>query len=146
VRARHTVLALGAVLIATLAGAESAGACSCAYLPPKELKKRADGAFNGRLLSVRLVEGTSEAAFRYRVGQVFKGRGRLRRGKVVTVWSQDDEAACGLPQRTGIVYGLFLSRGRPLDFRALRGGLTPQRCGAPARRKLRGWLMPSAKR
>jgi hypothetical protein len=107
-RARVSVVAVATALTATLVGAPTAGACSCAFIPPKKLMKRADGAFNGRLLGVELSEGTSEAAFRYRVGQVFKGP--FRRGRVVTVWSQDDDAACGLPQTTGVVYGLFVWR------------------------------------
>jgi hypothetical protein len=112
-----------------LAGAESAGACSCVYIPPKKQMKRADGAFTGRLVSVRLAEGTTEAAFRYRVGRVFKGRDRLRRRKVVTVWSQNSDGMCGLPQGTGVIYGLFVSR---------RGGRwTSGTCGVLPPRKMR---------
>lgn len=69
--------------------------------------ERAEVAFTGRLLSVEPAEGTTEAAFRYRVGQVFKGGGRLLRGRIVTVWSQNSDAICGLPQTAGVVYGLF---------------------------------------
>jgi hypothetical protein len=87
---------------------DTAGACSCAFIPPEKLLKRADGAFNGRLLSVQPAGGTTEAAFRYRVGVV--ARGPFRRGRVVTVWSQNSDSVCGLTQGTGEIYGLFVSR------------------------------------
>jgi hypothetical protein len=86
-----------------LAPVETAGACSCTFVSPKKQLKRADGAFNGRLLSVRPAEGTVEVAFSYRVGRVAKGP--FRRGQLVTVWSLN---LCGLPEATHRVYGLFV--------------------------------------
>jgi hypothetical protein len=92
-----------------VAGVDTAGACSCAFgITPQKQLKDADGAFNGRLLSVQPAEGTTEAAFRYRVGVVAKGP--FRRGRVVTVWDEDSGTTCGLPQGTGDLYGLFVSR------------------------------------
>jgi hypothetical protein len=134
VRTRLAVIALAAVLTAMLAGAESAGACSCAYVPPKKQMKRADGAFTGRLLSVRPAEGTTEAAFRYRVGRAFKGRARLRRGEVVTVWSQNSDGLCGLPQGTGVIYGLFLSRREGRWTSGTCAVLSPRKMRRAARR------------
>jgi hypothetical protein len=125
VLARLSVIAV--VLIGMLIGTETAGACSCAPVPAEKQLKRADGAFNGRLLSVRPVEGTTEADFRYRIGRVFKGL--FRRGKVVTVRSQNSEAVCGLPQDTGVVYGLFVSR----NERRWTSGA----CGVVSPRKMR---------
>ena len=107
-RARVSVVAVVALSTALLVGAETAGACSCAFISPKKQLKRADGAFNGRLLSVDPAAGTTRAAFRYRVGVVAKGP--FRRGRVVTVWSENSDSICGLIQTTGEVYGMFVSR------------------------------------
>jgi hypothetical protein len=104
---RVGVIAVVVVLTGMLVGVEDAGACSCVPFSAKKLLKGADGAFNGRLLSVRRVEGTAEAALRYRVGVVAKGP--FRRGRVVTVFSTDGDTICGLPQTTGTLYGLFVS-------------------------------------
>jgi hypothetical protein len=106
VRSRLSVMAV--VLTGMLISAETAGACSCFPFRPEKQLKHADGAFNGWLLSVRPVEGTTEADFRYRIRRVFKGP--FRRGKVVMIRSQNSDAVCGLPQATGVVYGLFVSR------------------------------------
>ena len=106
VRRRVSVIAV-VVLTGMLVGVEDAAACSCVPFSAKKLLKRADGAFNGRLLSVQRVEGTGEAALRYRVGVVAKGP--FRRGRVVTVFSTDGDTICGLPQTIGSLYGLFVS-------------------------------------
>ena len=93
-------------------GVETAAACSCAPESPSVKLAAADGAFNGRLLDVTPAGG-SEATFRYRIGQVFKGRKRLRRGKTVKVHSSAfGSAACALPPDTGKLYGLFVYRDR----------------------------------
>jgi hypothetical protein len=98
-------------IVATLGvGVDAAGACSCAPESPSAKLATADGAFNGRLLDVTRAGG-SEAIFRYRIGQVFKGRKRLRRGKTVKVHSSAfGSAACALPPETGKLYGLFVLR------------------------------------
>jgi hypothetical protein len=97
-----------AALVVVLVGADSASACSCVPIEIEQALKRSDGAFNGRLLSVRPVEGTVDAKFRYRVGHVAKGP--FRRGQVVTVWSANSDAVCGLTQGVGKLYGLFVQR------------------------------------
>lgn len=79
----------------------------------------ADAAVVGRLLRVRTVKSTRRyeirADFSYRIEAVYKGKRRLRRGRIVTVRSVRDTAACGLPGRVGRRYGLRLYRrkGRP---------------------------------
>jgi len=133
-RARLAVVTIAAVLTAMLVGVDTAGACSCAFFSAKKQMKRADGAFTGRLLSVRPAEGTTEAAFRYRVGRAFKGGGRLRRGKVVTVWSQNSDAVCGLPQGIGVIYGLFVSREEGRWTGGLCGVVSPSKMRRAGRR------------
>ena len=99
-----------AVIVATLgAGVESAAACSCVLRSPGEKLAAATGAFNGRLLEVTPA-GAFEAVFRYRIGQVFKGKKRLRRGRIVNVRSGSNDGVCGLPQETGVVYGMLVRR------------------------------------
>jgi hypothetical protein len=125
-RAHLTVVTLAAVLTAMLVAVDTAGACSCAFgVTPKKQLKNADGAFIGRLLSVRSAEGSTDAAFRYRVGQVFKGHRRLRRGKVVTVWDRYSGTDCALPDSTGDLYGLFLSRQEGRWTASLCGVVSP---------------------
>jgi hypothetical protein len=97
-----------AVLVVLLAGADSARACTCVPIDVDRALKRSDGAFNGRLLSVRHPAGTVDTKFRYRIGHVAKGP--FRRGQVVTVWSLNSEAICGLPGDVGRLYGLFVRR------------------------------------
>ena len=98
------------LIVATLGvGVEVAGACSCAAEPPREKLAEADGAFNGRLLEVT-PDGEFEAVFRYRIGQVFKGRKRLQGPKTIRLRSGSNQGVCGLPQETGKLYGLFVSR------------------------------------
>lgn len=125
-RARSALAGAGVALLALVAllgVAQPAAACSFA-LPEgttvKELNRknyrRADAAIVGRLIEVRPV-GSPTAAygladFRYRVERVYKGKRRLRRGRVVTVRSERSEAACGLPAQTGRRYGLLLHRRR----------------------------------
>jgi hypothetical protein len=103
------VVAATAVVATLVAGVDTAAACSCVAEPPRVKLAAADGAFNGRLLDVT-PSGEFEAVYRYRIGQVFKGRKRLHRGKVVKVRSGSNDGVCGLPQGTGKVYGLFVSR------------------------------------
>ncbi len=131
VRARLTVITVAAVLTVLLVGVDTAGACSCAFVTPKKQLKYADGAFIGRLLSVGSAEGSTDAAFRYRVGRVFKGQ--FRRGRVVTVWSQYSGTTCGLPQGTGDLYGLFVSRQEGRWTSSLCGVLSPRKMRRAAR-------------
>ena len=113
------------VVTGVLVGVESANACSCALVPVSKHMKHADGAFNGRLLSVNPAEGTPEAAFRYRVGLVAKGP--VRRGRIVTVYSQNSGAACGLEQGIGDLYGLFVSRDAGRWVSGLCSTVSPKR-------------------
>ena len=128
-RARVCVIAV-VVVIGALVGVESASACSCAPVPVSKHMKRADGAFNGRLLSVDPADGTPQAAFRYRVGHV---KGPFRRGRVVTVWSQNSDAACGLEQGIGDLYGLFVSRHQGRWVSGLCSTVSPKKMRRAAR-------------
>lgn len=99
-------------------GAEVAGACSCAPVPgatpadrAKERMSSAGAAVVGRLIEVRPVGSRrilGPADFRYRIGQVYKGKRRLRRGRIVTVRAGRATVACGLPDEVGRRYGLLL--------------------------------------
>jgi hypothetical protein len=108
VRVRLVTAAISIALVLGV-GVDAAGACSCFAEPPSEKLSAADGAFNGRLLEVT-PDGEFKAVFRYRIGQVFKGRKRLHRGRTVRVLSGSNDGVCGLPQKTGKVYGLFVFR------------------------------------
>ena len=119
-----SVVAIAAVLAAMLIGVETAAACSCQPVPAKKQLRRADGAFNGRLLSVRPVEGTVEVIFRYRVRRAFKGP--FRRGDVVAVRTQN---ICEMPRGIGDVYGLFVFR--------RKGGWVSGACGVLSPRAMR---------
>lgn len=156
---RRTI-AVAAVLVVALVGAEGAQACSCA---PSDVPRLSDvdGAFVGRLLAVRVVDPPAEGEptssadpvdYVYRVGDVFNGGPGLRRGHKVKVRSVRDSATCGLPNQRRRLYGLLLTRrsGRwtsnlcnvvsPADMRraaASRSRRTPARspgsgaCGSP---------------
>lgn len=94
-------LAIGIPLLS----ADSALACSCVPLKPREQLKASDAAFIGRLIEVREVD------YIYRVGRIYKNpAGRLHRGGRVRVRSARDEASCGLPNRPGELLGLFVQR------------------------------------
>ena len=103
-------------LLASLALAGSASACSCAPLTAKSVKK-ADAAAVMRLDEVDETgggsydEGSGKAAFTYTVGKVVSGK-KLDKGDSVTIESNTSSAACGLPKREGKRYGLVLKRRR----------------------------------
>ncbi len=112
-------------LVVVLGVAHPAAACS-GFLPEgdeealfREDLRRADAAIVGRLIEVRPVGSQTannpRADFRYRIERVYKGKRRLRRGRVVTVRSRSDEGLCGLPAQTRKRYGLLLHlrKGRP---------------------------------
>ena len=101
-------IAIAAIAIGVpLLSADAAMACSC--VPPNEKTrlKEMDGAFVGRLVAVR--DG-NPATFIYRVRRVYKSGPGLRRGHRVRVRSPRFEAACGLPEKKGRLYALFLQR------------------------------------
>ena len=120
-----------------LINAGSAHACSCAVTAPGELLARADAAISGRLLSVE-AHGATRAVYRYEVLHVYRGRGAIKPGSTLAVFSPRGSAACGLPEQVGRSYGLFLL-GRPGRW---LGGLcavvSPRRLGAVARRSHAG--------
>jgi hypothetical protein len=89
--------------------------------------RQADAAIVGKLIEVVPRSGL-RADYLYRVQHVYKpGRG-IRRGRVISVRSTNQAAACGLPQHTGRRYGLLLGRGK--------GRWTGGLCGVLAPRKL----------
>jgi hypothetical protein len=102
-------------------------------MSPKQRLKAADGAFTGRLLSFSGSEDKPEAAYRYRVGRVFKDGKRLHRGQVVTVWSSCEGSACGLPKGVGRVYGLFVWRDQGRWKSGLCGVISPKTLRRAAR-------------
>lgn len=108
----------GLAAAALLLLAESAAACSCAYVEPEAKLRRSDGAVVARLLAVKPVGDDRDGAigsadptdFVYRTGRVLKGRPRLRRGRRLVVRSVRLDASCGLSSRVGRLTGLFLQR------------------------------------
>ncbi len=122
------VAALGALVLA--GGAQ---ACSCAPTTPAEGMRQADAAIVGKLIEVVPQSGL-RADFLYRVQHVYKrGRG-IRRGRVISVRSTSQAAACGLPQRTGRRYGLLLGRGEGRWTGGLCGLVSPHMLDASYRR------------
>ena len=126
VRARRLSIAVLSVALLGLAFAGSALACSCVKSAPSESLARADGAIVGRLVRV-VPRGRLYADYRYRVERVFRGRGAIRRGQMLSVRSARSAAACALPARAGIRYGLFLTRGEDLWFSGICGVISPRR-------------------
>jgi hypothetical protein len=110
----------GAALLVTvlLLGAETAMACSCAPVDPREKLAGSKGAVTARLLEVRRPPAGEEAVssadptlFIYRTGRVVKGAARgLKRGRRLAVQSPLSEASCGLAGEPGGLTGLFLDR------------------------------------
>ena len=113
---RRLLTALALTTVAAVAAAESAHACSCAPIDAREALRKSDGAFVGRLLSVKRDDGGGQtgyadpARYVYRVGGVYNGGPGLRRGRRVAVWAPYSDATCGLPHGAGRLYGLFLER------------------------------------
>jgi hypothetical protein len=97
------------VIVGALAFAPAAQACSCAPTSPKEAMQRADAAIAGRLMEV-VPRNHLRAVYRYRVQRVYKSGAGIRAGRVVSIHSARDSAACGLPTRLGRRYELLLAR------------------------------------
>ena len=107
------IVGLGALVFAG-----SAQACSCVRTAPAKAMRQADAAIVGKLVEV-VPRSPLKADYRYRVQRVYKrGRG-IRRGRMISVRSATQSAACGLPRGTGRRYGLLLER----DRRRWTGGL-----------------------
>jgi hypothetical protein len=124
---RLSVVAI--VGLGALAFAGSARACSCAPLAPRQALREADAAIVGTLVGV-VPRNRLRADYRYRVRRVYRGRGTVRRGEVISVGSARRAAACALPRRLDRRYGLFLTR--------RRGGWVAGACSTVAPRRL--WL------
>jgi hypothetical protein len=102
-------LAIAAVVVlGALVFAGGAQACSCVPMSRSEAMQRADAAIAGRLLKV-VPRDHLRAVYRYRVQRVYKSAAGIWRGRVISVRSARDSAACGLPTRIGRRYGLLLS-------------------------------------
>jgi hypothetical protein len=141
-RGRLSIAAIAAVLLG-LVFAGSASACSCVRSTPAESLARSDAAVVGRLLAVEPIgtapPGAGEGRFEYRILRVYRGA-TLRRGAILTLRSSLSGAACGLPQRIGRRYGLFLGRAGGRWQASLCSVVAPDRLraaaqssGAPAR-------------
>jgi hypothetical protein len=129
---RVAIAAVSAALFG-LVCAGSAQACSCAPSSPAQSLAAADAAIAGRLLSVD-PRGAVHAAYRYEVLRVYRGGDRIEPGSVLTVISPRGSASCGLPQRLGRAYGLFLlGQGRHWAS-GLCGVISPRRLRAAAQR------------
>ena len=104
--------ALLLALAAVLAGAETAQACSCAFVPAGRLLAESDGAVIARHLDVRPTgdSPSAEVEFVYRVGRVYNGGPGLRRGRRIAVRTANSDAICGLSRSIGGLTGLFLQR------------------------------------
>jgi len=124
------------VVLAMLAFAASAAACSCAPQAPAESLREADGAVVGRLVKV-LPHGPLHAVYRYEVLHVYKGGGAIEAGRMLDVHSSRRAVACALPRRTGRSYGLFLSRRSGRWFGGICGVISPQRLRGAAQNRPR---------
>jgi len=129
-RGRLVIAAVTAALLG-LVFAGSAQACSCAPTAPRESLASSDAAIVGELLSVQ-PRSTSQAAYRYRVLRVYRGGDRIEPGSLLTVLSPRGSASCGLPQRLGKHYGLFLLAGGGRWASGLCGVISPRRLWSAA--------------
>lgn len=127
------MLAAALAVVAALAAAGGAQACSCAQLAPGDALRQADAAVVGELLEV-VPRGGGLADFRYEVRRVYKSARRI--GSTVAVRSTTQSAACGLPARTGRRYGLLLDRSGGRWRGGLCGVIAPRRLRAAAERQI----------
>jgi hypothetical protein len=129
---RRRLLIGGALaLLGALGFAGSARACSCAPIAPEKALRAADAAIVGELLKV-LPRDRYRADFRYRVRRVYKPGGGLVRGETALVRGSLGTAACGLPQREGLRYGLLLYRSEGRWSGSSCGVLAPRRLSVAA--------------
>ncbi|HEX5712376.1 MAG TPA: hypothetical protein VFX85_03585 [Solirubrobacterales bacterium] len=112
--------------------AGSAQACSCAPTAPAESLAESDAAIVGDLLAVE-ARSPSQAAYRYRVLQVYRGARKIESGSVLTVLSPRGSASCALPKRLGKHYGLFLLGGGGRWASGLCGVIAPRRLWSASR-------------
>ena len=132
-RARRLSPAAAVVVLGVLVFTPGAQACSCARTAPAVAMRQADAAFVGELVRV-IPRSRLRADYRYRVQRVYKRGKGIRRGRVISVRSAKDSAACGLPRRSGRRYGLLLRRGEGRWTGGLCGVLRPGLLEAAAAR------------
>lgn len=133
---RVTIAAVAVVLLG-LVFAGSALACSCARSTPAESLARSDAAVVGRLLAV-VPRGPGRAEYRYEVRRVFRGREAIEPGSTLKVQGSRGSAACGLPERVGDRFGLFLFGDRGRWSGSLCGVISPRRLRIAAQKSRRG--------
>lgn len=142
VRLRCISLAVAVGVLGALVFAGSAQACSCVRMAPGKAMRQADAAIVGRLVEV-VPRGRYRADYRYRVRRVYKHAPGIRRGRVISVRSATQSAACGLPSQIGRRYGLLLNAPPVVHPRDAKRGAGQGRpwlgglCGVVAPRKLR---------
>jgi hypothetical protein len=142
VRAKHPVIAGVFVALLGLVFAGSAQACSCARATPSQSMAQADAAIVGRLISV-IPRGDFSADYRYRVKRVYRGRGRIEPGQILSVRSSNRASACALPHRTGTVYGLFLMRDERHWTSGICGVISPRDLWTASRHSVRIYRRPA---
>lgn len=100
-------------LIAMLATAPSALACSCVEFPgEKQTLEGYEAAATARLIDVKHQDPSNgRATLVYRLLRVYKNK-NLREGEELILRNQGDGAACGLPRNKKKRYGLRLYRDR----------------------------------
>jgi Tissue inhibitor of metalloproteinase len=133
VRGGRVAIAAVAVVLAGLVFAGSALACSCAPAAPAESLAESDAAIVGRLLAVES-HGPARAKYRYEVLRVYRGRDAIEPGSTLKVLSPRSSAACGLPDRVGHRFGLFLLRSGGRWASGLCGVISPRRLWAAAQK------------
>ena len=129
---RIAIAAVAAVLLG-LVFAAGAVACSCAPADPVESLAESDAAIVGRLLAVE-PRGPVRAEYRYEILRVYRGHRAIERGAVLKVLSPRGSASCGLPDRLGARFGLFLTGERGRWASGLCGVISPGRLRAAAQR------------
>jgi hypothetical protein len=100
------------VVTAVLTSAESASACSCVALKPKEQLAAAKAAFVGRVVEKKLVDDSVpiDKVFRYRIRI---GRSLKRKlGNNLSLTARTNEGVCGFEWVTGELVAAYLY-GRP---------------------------------
>jgi hypothetical protein len=102
----------------------------------------ADAAIVGRLISV-VPRSNYLADYRYRVRRVYRGGDMIERGQILSVRSSRSASACALPNDTGDVYGLFLTRDERHWTSGICGVISPRDLWTASRRPVRIYRHPS---
>ena len=121
------------IVLGSLAGAESAMACSCIEYPDeKETLHGTEAAATARLIEIDNIGGINgDSEYTYRLLRVYKGSGRynLENGETLTIEAARDGAACGPPRNRDKRYGV--------RFYKSRGELTTGLCSVSGPKELR---------